>query len=130
MAELKNGLEGGGDAPGSPGGASAAGGHQVPAALSVSVGEEGASAQVVTVAGELDISNIAILERALDSALADRPERLVFDLSELGFMDSSGIALLLKARDGAGEVEVRRPSQILLRIFQSMGLMEVLRVTP
>lgn len=104
--------------------------QQVPAELSVSVNDDGAGGKVVAVSGELDISNISVLERALNTALADRPTKLVFDLSKLRFMDSSGIALLLKAREEAGDVEVRQPSDILRRIFDSMGLLEILRVSP
>ena len=107
------------------------GAQQLPAELSVDVNEDGdGAAKVVVVSGELDISNIAVLQRALDPIVAARPQKLVFDLSGLRFMDSSGIALLLKAREGAGEVEVRQPSQILRRIFESMGLVEVLHVSP
>ena len=55
--------------------------------------------------------------------------RLVFDLNELEFMDSSGIGLIigrykLMARRG-GSVAVRGPGRRVDRIFQMSGLYQL-----
>ena len=55
-------------------------------------------APCVALAGELDIAEVPRLEQALDGAIADSAGAFAVDLSELEFLDSSGIRLLLRAR--------------------------------
>ena len=54
-------------------------------------------ATVVTVSGELDLSNVASLQANLRRVAAARLETLVLDLSRLEFIDSMGVSCLLKA---------------------------------
>ena len=52
----------------------------------------------VRLSGELDISTAAELERLLsDLAVPDGPGRIVIDLRDLRFMDSTGLRLLVTA---------------------------------
>ena len=54
------------------------------------------------VSGELDLFREADLRRAIDDVLADTtPERLVLDVREVQFLDSSGLRALLMCRDRA-----------------------------
>jgi len=47
--------------------------------------------------GELDLATAPVLERAFDGVLRDDDEAMiVVDLTELSFMDSTGVALLLR----------------------------------
>lgn len=48
--------------------------------------------------GELDIAGVPQLELALEAAIADSVGAFVVDVSELEFLDSSGINALLRAR--------------------------------
>jgi anti-anti-sigma factor len=48
--------------------------------------------------GELDIADVPRLERELESAVAESVGAFAIDLSGLGFLDSSGIQSLLRAR--------------------------------
>jgi anti-anti-sigma factor len=50
-----------------------------------------------TVRGELDMSTAPDLERKLDPALADSGASIMLDLSECEFIDSTGIALIVRA---------------------------------
>jgi anti-sigma B factor antagonist len=50
-----------------------------------------------TVRGELDMSTAPELERGLEEALADPGASIVIDLSECEFIDSTGIALIVRA---------------------------------
>jgi anti-sigma B factor antagonist len=54
------------------------------------VGRE-ADAVVVAVAGEMDLSNAAEFGGALAAVLDSRPARVIADLADLSFLDSSGI---------------------------------------
>ena len=72
--------------------------------LEVRSADEGVT-RLVTLSGELDLSNVEEVERAFDAALADDCPRIVIDLRELLFIDSTGIALLVSMlrRCGGGE---------------------------
>lgn len=58
-----------------------------------------------TVRGELDMSTAPELEQKLDHALSDSTASIMLDLSECEFIDSTGIALIVRAwqrLDGGG----------------------------
>jgi anti-anti-sigma factor len=80
----------------------------------------------VIVSGELDISTAGSLEATVASLVAERPERLIFDLSGLRFMDSAGIAVLLGAAAKVEAVHLRNPSPTVRRVVQVTGLANVL----
>ena len=53
---------------------------------------------VVRLQGELDLHNAPELRAAFDEALARGPARLVVDLSDVEFLDSTALSALLGAR--------------------------------
>ena len=60
---------------------------------------------VFTVRGELDMNTAPELEQALEKALADEEASIMIDLSDCEFIDSTGIALIVRTwqrldRDG------------------------------
>jgi anti-anti-sigma factor len=83
--------------------------------------------QVVTLSGELDSSNAISLEATLASILAAHPRGLIFDLTDLGFMDSAGIAVLINTAAKTG-VALRNPSPIIRRVLEATGLADVLPI--
>jgi len=87
-------------------------------------------APVVRVSGDIDITNAAALEAAAASAAARRPERLIFDLSGLRFIDSAGIAVLLEAAEKVDAVQLRNPSAAVRRVVELTGLTDVLPIEP
>jgi len=89
---------------------------------------DGDGAPVVVLVGELDISNAATLEQTVASITADRPRRLIFDLSELSFMDSAGIAVLIGAASKVQEIALRNPSAVVRRVVELTGLATVLPI--
>jgi anti-sigma B factor antagonist len=61
--------------------------------------------RAIAVRGELDMNTAPDLERKLDEALAGSDASIVLDLSECEFIDSTGIALIVRAwrrLDGGG----------------------------
>lgn len=98
------------------------------AIMSFDIREEG-GAVLLTLAGELDLSNVQDLERALEPIVAAGPQRLVIDAGELTFADSSAIALWVRWTHTVPAVELREPSPLLRRIIESMGLGELLGVS-
>jgi anti-sigma B factor antagonist len=91
---------------------------------------DGSDPLVVSIGGEVDMSNVAAVESALRGVLVDPPDLVVFDLSGLSFIDSSGIAVLLRVAEKLGRLELRNPSSTVQRIIQATGLSDVLRVEP
>ena len=84
---------------------------------------------VVSVGGEVDISTIAPLRLALDEILARQPRKLIFELREVRFMDSSGIALLITAAQRVERVELHQPSAMVRRVVELAGLASILPMT-
>lgn len=55
-------------------------------------------ATVVRLAGELDLYNAHEVREALIDCCAESPDRLVVDLSEVKFIDSTALGVLIEAR--------------------------------
>ena len=53
---------------------------------------------VVALAGELDLYNAHVVRDALLDCCSEAPERLVVDLSEVKFIDSTALGVLIEAR--------------------------------
>ena len=60
--------------------------------------ERNGSSVVVSLAGELDLYNAHALREALLECCGEAPERLVVDLSEVKFIDSTALGVLIEAR--------------------------------
>jgi anti-sigma B factor antagonist len=101
-----------------------------PAEAVIETRTDDSGAPVIVVSGELDMSNAGKLEAAVESLVAQQPERLVFDLSGLRFMDSAGIAVLLAAANKVAAIELRAPSPAVRRVVELTGLTRVLSVVP
>lgn len=71
----------------------------------------------IALAGEMDLANAPEVERELIRAEATNATKIVIDLSELTFMDSTGIRLLITAHarartDGDRLVLIRPPARV------------------
>lgn len=82
---------------------------------------------MIRLVGELDTSNVDRVRAATAKAVSEGALRLVFDLSDLDFIDSSGITVLLAAVGQAESVLIRHPSVAARRIIETTGLTDVLR---
>jgi anti-sigma B factor antagonist len=60
--------------------------------------EERGGSAIVRLIGELDLAAVEPLQHELDRVCADGPAALTVDLSELDFVDSSGLHLLMRLR--------------------------------
>jgi len=84
----------------------------------------------ITLRGELDISSADSFRAVMERIVGDEPERLVFDLHELAFMDSSGIAVMVYVSNHVKDVELRHASDVIRRVVEATGLADVLRLDP
>ncbi|BBZ43679.1 STAS domain-containing protein [Mycobacterium parmense] len=63
--------------------------------------------EVLKAVGEIDLGSAPVLADATDRALAGRPAAMVIDLSDVDFMASAGLEVLVKAyRTAAGNTKV------------------------
>jgi len=92
------------------------------------VGDEG-GVPVVRLTGEIDISNAEQLGDALEAIVGPDARRLVVDLDGLEFMDSAGIAMLLRTASRMDSVELRNPSEVMRRIIECTGLTGIFLIT-
>jgi anti-anti-sigma factor len=76
----------------------------------------------VRLAGELDIASLAALQPDLDALLRRPRQPLLLDLAELEFMDSSGVAILIRLANHFGKVESREPTVAVRRVLETLGL--------
>lgn len=83
--------------------------------------------------GELDHhgarESMTVIERLLDEYL---PRECALDLSALNFMDSSGIALILKLyrrlREGGGRAWVENAAEQPMRVIDASGIERLVKV--
>lgn len=78
--------------------------------------------EVIAITGELDLATVGSLETSLAAAYATGPDRIVLDLTELEFADSTGLKVIIQAHQRIGDrlVFVRGPRQID-RLFELCG---------
>ena len=92
----------------------------------VEIASDDAGTTIVSIGGDLDIASVPGVEGELEPILAIRPARLAFNLSRVTFMDSSGIAMLLRIAERIPTIEIREPSASVRLIISATGLSEVL----
>jgi anti-sigma B factor antagonist len=87
---------------------------------------------VVALEGEIDLSAAPEAERLIADAEASAPARLVIDLREVTFMDSSGLRVLLTAHRRAEEAgrgfALVRGGDAVDRLLEVTGLSERLEL--
>jgi anti-anti-sigma factor len=81
---------------------------------------------IALISGELDILSVERLDGQIGALLAGTAKRVDLDLSDLDFMDSSGISMLLRITNQFGPCEVRGAKPIIRRVIEVTGLTEVL----
>jgi anti-sigma B factor antagonist len=90
----------------------------------VDVSERG-RALVLRLAGELDLYNAPALREALQACVERNPERLVVDLGEVTFVDSTALGALVEARSklrGGDGLALASPGLETRRALEISGL--------
>jgi anti-anti-sigma factor len=92
-----------------------------------------ADALVLSVSGELDIATARLLDIRLRELL-EKHRKIVLDLGELSFIDSTGLAVLVTAAQDAqndgGGFAVRSVSPSAQRVLELSGVAAKLRLLP
>ena len=104
-------------------------------ALQISIDREGEH-PVLILAGELDIDGVPKLRDCAVQLIGEGPpSRIILDMRNLDFIDSTGIGLLagiLKRirHEGGEELVVRAPSHRVLRVIELTGMQKALIIEP
>lgn len=89
---------------------------------------------VVTVKGEVDVHTAAQLRLALDEEIAGGRTRIVLDLDGVGFLDSTGLGVLVGrlklVRNHSGWLRIVCSNDRVLRVFRITGLDKVFGIHP
>jgi anti-sigma B factor antagonist len=89
---------------------------------------------IVWATGDLDLATCAQLERSLLALQMDGRPNIVLDLSEVGFIDSTGLRVLVEGHRRAGLRDgcflIRGASNQALQLFRLTGLDQGLDIEP
>ena len=84
---------------------------------------------VVTLKGEINSSTAPELEEALKNSL-ENIKRLVFDFTELSYISSAGLRVLLVAKKtinkNDGQMVVKNPNDSIMDVFEITGFKNIL----
>jgi anti-sigma B factor antagonist len=77
---------------------------------------------VVRLGGELDLASLPDVQPALDRLLGLPPQPVRVDVAELQFLDSTGVAVLLRIANRFEPVEVVHAAPVVRRVVHALGL--------
>jgi anti-sigma B factor antagonist len=99
--------------------------------FSVTVNSDG-DRTTVSLRGELDLSGVDRARQAVEQAEATDATLLVLDLSQLDFIDSTGLEVMLRAarraHDNGRRLIVARPSRYIRRLLEMTAIDQSLDV--
>jgi anti-anti-sigma factor len=103
------------------------------AGIAVEVARRNGSA-VVTVGGELEFGTAGALRTTLSDLAQEECDSVVVDLAAVQFIDSTGLSLLVQAKqrfESLGrQFQVRALIPRVARVFETSGLAEVFALEP
>ena len=87
----------------------------------------------VRLLGELDLGTAPQLRDELDRLAADGAKLVTVDLSDLAFIDSTGLSVLINAlkriREQGGDMALRSPTPGTRKVLEITGLTEVFSIS-
>lgn len=88
---------------------------------------------VAVLNGEIDHHNAQEIRTQLDSYIITvQPAELTIDFTDITFMDSSGIGLIMGRcrlmREWGGNIEIRNPNQYVRRMLKISGMERIIKI--
>lgn len=89
---------------------------------------------VLRLAGEFDSFETEEMRRLFEDCIKEGRRRVVFDLTELVFANSTTIAFFIsaqkRAREAGGGMILAKPGDFLKKTLKTLGLDQVLEISP
>lgn len=88
---------------------------------------------VVSLSGEIDHHSAVSVRSEIDAAIYEMgPEKTVLDLSNINFMDSSGLGLIMGRyalmQKLGGVLTLKNPNERVVKIFELAGLGRIIKI--
>ena len=88
---------------------------------------------VVSVSGEIDHHSASSMRREVDNIIWNRtPTHLILDMSEVDFMDSSGLGFIMGRyalmKEIGGTLSLRNPSAVVMKMLNLTGFDKKVRI--
>lgn len=88
---------------------------------------------IVAVSGEVDVATAPLMRERLVQLIANGTTHLVVDLSDVSFLDSIGLGVLVGAlkriRQAEGELRLIIPQERIIKLFDITGLSQVFEIS-
>jgi anti-anti-sigma factor len=86
---------------------------------------------ILVVRGDVDMATASVLWESVEQVLSNS-ERVIVDLSDVDFLDSSGLSVFVRAhrrlREAGGALVLRSPNPRVRRVVEITGLGQVLTI--
>jgi anti-sigma B factor antagonist len=77
---------------------------------------------LIRLGGELDLAGLPDVQPALDRLLSEPRQPILVDASELRFLDSTGVAVLVRIANHFHRVELVHATPVVRRVVLALGL--------
>ena len=85
----------------------------------------------LTITGQLDFMVRKDFQAAIQEALASGPTRLIFDLSQVSFIDCAAVGILVRAKQELAEAQIKLSLRTAPgRVFEVLKLLNVDKMLP
>lgn len=92
----------------------------------------GSDRYVITVSGEVDLATSAALDAAIIAAIESDTSALAIDLTDVSFMDSSGLGVIVRGlkrcREADKDLDLVITNERVLKVFGITGLDQVIPI--
>lgn len=92
----------------------------------------GSNRYVITVSGEVDLATSPELDTAVIAAIDSGTSSVVIDLTDVSFMDSSGLGVIVRAlkrcREAENDLDLVITNERVLKVFGITGLDQVIPI--
>ncbi len=89
---------------------------------------------VLRLSGELDLNSVPDVRRAIRALIDDGLVNFIITLSQLDFIDSSGLGVLVgglaRVREKQGEIKIACSNKRILRVFEMTRLTQLFDIYP
>ena len=89
---------------------------------------------VLRLSGELDLNSVPDVRRAIRTLIDEGLVNFIINLSELEFIDSSGLGVLVgglaRVREKQGEVKIACSDKRIVRVFEMTRLTQLFEIYP